>query len=276
MKDLLFYQEIFFGKTKRKLTKLTLEASSLSFNNNMFNSTSTFSVENGIKEAKVIEAETAFDCINVVMSHLRHYLNFIQLGHPDTHLYILRDGELGKYAIDEIFYTSDCITSEIEDKVEYAEKNGYREDWQDILLPEKPNQYVLTIYSDFNQIQIYDSAWEDDSLEWSDSDLENFVCTSTHALGLGVIHNDDHIINLILHDTAPELEINAWDHVVDAPFDVATGSLDIADKMIEIPTGQYTVRWLIKKINNTQGQYHIDMWKGDIGKVKVHKRLLLS
>ena len=152
----LFVQEVFFGKSKRNLSKLTLQAAGIDITPNGVSSTIRFSVENGITHDTPVYAETQFDCLNIVMGNFRNWLEFIQDGHPGTNFYIERLGELEKSSINMIFFTEDCVSEEIEDKIEFAEKHGYKDGWLNDAIPEASSQYVLDIYSDFNQIHIFD------------------------------------------------------------------------------------------------------------------------
>lgn len=132
----------------------------------------------------------------------------------------------------------------------------------------------LEISSDFNQIQIWDEDCESlEPPEWNDDAVNNFACFDDKALFLGVIENDDHNILLTVHDEKPGVDFDAWDHVVEAPFHTPTGNIEIAEELIELPPGQYVVRWSIKALGDDRGLYQLDMWSGENSDVTVLKKM---
>jgi len=135
--------------------------------------------------------------------------------------------------------------------------------------------YKLELYSDFNQILLSDEEWEGDDgpTNWTDKNINEFACKGTYIVGLGVIENDDHIITLTLHDNPPFADVDLWDHIVDIPFKAPSGEIYIGDEGIEIPKGEYVVRWSIKKLNEDSAEYKLDMWSGHLNDITVHKQL---
>lgn len=274
--QLLIDQEVFYGKSKRKLTKLTLQATQLEHKDNSWTSTVIFSIHipDGIVERNEITADSAFDCLNIIMADLRNWLEFILGGSPGDSFFISRHGDLEKGSINDVFYTQDCISTEIEDKLEFAELKGYHDDWRDEIVPEASNNYTLEIFSDFGQIQIYDrkvDASEFEPIEWNDKSVGEFAAFSEGALDFGVIENDDIRLKVDIHESEPTVNSKSFAHIVDAPFTSISGVVEIADEPIVLTAGDYVARWSIKKTKKGVN-YKLDFWPGKIESVIVKKQ----
>lgn len=133
--------------------------------------------------------------------------------------------------------------------------------------------FKLDICSDFNQILFSDEEWEgeDGPTDWTDDDVAKFICVGTYAIGLGVVENDDHIILVNLHEQAPPLNEEEWSHIVEAPFEAASGNIDVEGEEIEIPSGKYILRWSFHKVDDENIKYQIDLWNGQLDTVNVIK-----
>ena len=133
----------------------------------------------------------------------------------------------------------------------------------------------LEVFSDFGQIQVFDGDFDpcesDAELDWDDDAISKFGCYCPQVVALGVIENDDHKIPLSIHDTAPEAEIEKWDHIVEFPFECLSGSVDIAEESIALPKGKYALRWSVKKVGES-GEYRIEFIKSDLADINVIKQ----
>lgn len=274
--QLLIDQEVFYGKSKSELTKLTLQATQLEYKDNSWASTVIFSIHltGGIVERNEISANSVFDCLNIIMGNFRGWLEFILGGSPGDSFFISRYGELEKGSINDLFYTHDCITSEIEDKLEFAESKGYHDDWRDEIVPDASGDYTLEIFSDFGQFQIYDrnvDATEFEPLEWDDKSVGEFATFSNGVLGFGVIENEDIRLKVNIHESEPPVNLKSFAHIMDAPFTSISGVVEIADKPIVLPAGDYVARWFIRKAKKGNN-YKLDFWPGKINSVIVKKQ----
>ena len=118
---------------------------------------------------------------------------------------------------------------------------------------------VMDLVSDFGQIQIYDDEeFDGDELDWTAESMAEFASFGDQCAGLQVIENDDHKIPVSVMAAAPEADLSAWDHIVEVPFECLSSKITIADEEFDLPAGNYTVRWSIKKTGEFSGNYQLD------------------
>ncbi len=118
---------------------------------------------------------------------------------------------------------------------------------------------MMELVSDFGQIQIYDDEeFDGDELDWTEESLVEFAVFGDQCVGLQVIENDDHKIPVSVLATAPEADLSSWDHIVEVPFECLSSKITIADEELNLPAGNYTVRWSIKKTGEFRGNYQLD------------------
>jgi len=192
---------------------------------------------------------------------------------PGINVFVQIDGEYHESDLEVILGVNDCITPSIQDKIDFADNNGYKEGWD----TESPNELslgeacLLHVQSDFGQIQIYDDEFSDnDSLEWDELSLSNFATFSKGAVSLRVMENDDHAIRITLHSKKPSDDPSKYLHIVDVPFSTS-GSFDIEGSPITLEKGKYALRWYVSKMNGIWS-YQLSIWKSSIKKITVVKQ----
>lgn len=79
-----------------------------------------------ITEDKILEGNSAFDCIVLGMSFLRQALRSYVIANPKIKFFEEADDELEEITIEDIFWTHDCITDEMEEMMGWAVDNGYK------------------------------------------------------------------------------------------------------------------------------------------------------
>lgn len=125
MKDIAFSALIKCGKSRRKVEEISLEIRDIECRSdkNWFYHVICTGL---INEDKVLEGNSAFDCVVLGMAFLRQALRRLEDGQPKLKFYEDVDGDLEELTIADIFWTHDCVTDEMEEMMEWAKNNGYK------------------------------------------------------------------------------------------------------------------------------------------------------
>ena len=273
----LFETAIFVGTSEHELVRVALKANEVRPSEEDFFPWCidlVFSLEGEEDHERTVYGPTPYHCIIFALSHWRSWVREILLESERSQVYLFVDGEYRQTPPDMAFATNDCITWDVEDKVAFAEANGYREDWDSVELiePETSKTCKLALASDFGQIQLFDENF--DALEtpdWNAREYRDFACFVKGALFLRVMENDDHEIDFELLESEPPLRLDEFVHVVDAPFSTS-GLFEIAEQPVKIPRGRYSVRWSVSEAKSGQWKYQIAMWPVPMKAVSVRKR----
>jgi hypothetical protein len=98
-------------------------------------------------------------------------------------------------------------------------------------------------------------------------------------------------LQLEVHDEAPPADLETWDHIVEFPLDLPSGSLTLEPsggseaQSIEVPSGRYVARWSAKHLDaavawdygdveadNPPDEYLLQLWPAqappDLGELK--------
>lgn len=279
--QMLFETYMYIGPSEQELKKISLKAGKLRVSNDkneaLFGEHCCdliFSFEGEEDEYRTISAPSKFYCITNLLGHCREWLRGILEGEKQASLYIEVEGEYRELPLDLIFATNDCITWEMEDKIEFAEAKGYREDWQSVeaIEPSIAREYTLELMSDFGQIQIIDESFDDmEPPDWDEKALKDFACYAEGALFLRVMENDNHQVKFKICESEPVDDIEQFLHIVDAPF-ITKGLFEVADQPIKAAPGKYVMRWYVKQLKDANWEYQLKMWPKNTRKVSVHKR----
>lgn len=125
MKELEFSASIHCGNSRRKTEEIHLQLKDIycQGNNDWFYHV----VCTGpINEDKVLEGNSAFDCMVLAMAFLRQSLRNFKSQNPKIKFFEDAEGELEEITIEDIFWTHDCVTDEMEEMVQWAIDNGYK------------------------------------------------------------------------------------------------------------------------------------------------------
>lgn len=273
----LFETEMFYGPNDQALEKITFRAGEVRESNEDFMPYCidlVFSLESEGDHERAVYGPTPYHCIMFALGHYREWVRGVLSESEGSQPYLLVEGEYRQTPLDLVFGTNDCITWEIEDKIEFAEAHGYREGWDSIetIEPVMSKRHKLEVASDFGQIQFFDDEFEAlETPEWNENEYRNFACFVKGALFLRVMENDDHTINLELLESEPAQNLDDFVHVVDAPFSTK-GVFEIAEQPVKVRRGSYTVRWCVSRHKGGQWRYQILMWPGSTRKVTVIKQ----
>lgn len=278
---MLFETCIYIGKDPKRLKKIHLTAGDLRVssdeNEAIFGKHCCdliFSIEGEGDKTRIISASSKFHCITNMLGHCREWVRGVVEDNDQADLYIEVEGELVELPLDMIFSTNDCMTWEMEDKMAFADANGYREDWQvmDTIEPSVACEYKIALVSDFGLIQIFDELFEDDDVpDWDERAHKDFASCVKGAVSLRVMENDDHEVRFELLGSEPVEDFERFLHVVDVPF-LTTGLFEVADQPIRIKSGKYTLRWYVKQGKDGSWEHEMKMWPGKLRKVSVLKQ----
>lgn len=125
MEELEFTTLIKCGNSRRKVEDLLLQIKDIKFqeeNNWIYRVVCI----GPITEDKILEGNSAFDCIVLGMSFLRQALRSYVIANPKIKFFEEADDELEEITIEDIFWTHDCITDEMEEMMGWAVDNGYK------------------------------------------------------------------------------------------------------------------------------------------------------
>lgn len=123
----------------------------------------------------------------------------------------------------------------------------------------------LTFSYDYGQVYLYDAAraWRDDN---TDVYLEALADAESRGLSVGAA---DGLVDLLMvrqdnfqaplqlevDDDAPPADLDAWDHVVEFPLDLPSGSLSLEpaggsiERSTAVPSGRYVARWSARNLD---------------------------
>jgi hypothetical protein len=111
--------------------------------------------------------------------------------------------------------------------------------------------FELSLFADYFQFYIQDEAATSDlSRKWNNEAIARMLAIAPGKIGIGTARNMDVPVTLEIRDQEPSNDVQAWDYVVEATLDVASGRIVVAgcsdyfpDAMrITVPPGSYRVR----------------------------------
>lgn len=113
------------GKTRRKLEELTLSSSfKRDTEKNLY--VITFSVNGAFHFERSVEEIELFDAIKIGYAGLRQALRHFKKENPSVKFFEDIEGELLEQTVEDIFWTHDCITDEMQSMIDWAKEKGYQ------------------------------------------------------------------------------------------------------------------------------------------------------
>ena len=89
--------------------------------------------------------------------------------------------------------------------------------------------FELVLFADYFQFYIQDEAAKGDlSQAWNEEATDRLLALAPGTVGIGTVRNMDVPVTVDILTHAPEDDFSAWDHVVEAGLDVASGRIVIA------------------------------------------------
>lgn len=125
MKELEFNTSIKCGNSRRKVEDIYLSFGDIKCRGENNDWTYRVFCSGKISEDKELEGNSAFDCVTLGMAFLRQSLRALQRENPKIKFYEEYDGDLEEIKFEDVFWTHDCITDEMEEMIEWAKDNGF-------------------------------------------------------------------------------------------------------------------------------------------------------
>lgn len=146
----------------------------------------------------------------------------------------------------------------------------------------------LSLFADYFQFYIQDEpAAGDLSKAWTQEATDRMLAVAPGTIGIGTVRNMDVPVSVQILGHEPADDFSAWDHVVEAGLDIASGLIVIAgctdyfpDAMrIEIAPGTYRVRVSYGALdtlseNGLEGNdhYRLQLWPGPSTAIRILKQ----
>jgi hypothetical protein len=128
MKELEFSTTIKCGNSRRKVEDINLSLGDIKCRDEKNDWTYNVLCSGKISIEKELEGNSAFDCLTLGLAFLRQSLRSLVTENPKIKFFEEVDGDLEEITIEDIFWTHDCVTNEMEDMIEWAKENGYSPD----------------------------------------------------------------------------------------------------------------------------------------------------
>lgn len=126
MEKLEFNTSFMCGKSRRKVEDVYLSFGDIKPLGEEARWTCKVFCSGRISVDKELDGNSAFDCVTLGMAFLRQSLRALQSENPGIKFYEECDGELEEITVEDIFWTHDCITDEVEEMVAWAKDNGFK------------------------------------------------------------------------------------------------------------------------------------------------------
>lgn len=147
-------------------------------------------------------------------------------------------------------------------------------------------QFDLVVFADYHQFYIWDGGIAPYAPEdYADEDIERMVKVASNVVVIMPIRNMNVSVQLRLHNAEPDVDLAAWDHVVDCSLDLPTGRLQVhectgsARLDTSVEPGTYRVRAMYSGLDTLSADglegddiYVIELWPGEERAVQTIKR----
>lgn len=136
----------------------------------------------------------------------------------------------------------------------------------------------LSLFADYFQFYIQDeSAAGDLSQSWNQEAIDRLLAIAPGTIGIGTVRNMEVPVTIEIHSREPDDDSSAWDHVVEAALNVASGRIVIAGctdyfpdaARLEVPSGSYRVRVSYGNLDTLsedrmsgEDRYRVQLWLG--------------
>lgn len=138
----------------------------------------------------------------------------------------------------------------------------------------------FTIFADYFQFVIMDESSEDDfSLLWTDEALKRMLAVGTHAICPGTLRNVDVPVEVRVCDREPEIDLDKFDHAVEASIALTSGTLVVMRctgylpdaPRLKLQPGNYRILYLASGIESIKNEwdpaddlYVVYLWPGEL------------
>lgn len=95
--------------------------------------------------------------------------------------------------------------------------------------PKRPRmKHSYTIFADYHQFYLWDKKVEPDApTDYTDEDVQKRIKAAPNVVVIQPERNMDVPVEVEIFESAPPLELAAWDHVAEASLELPSGLLEI-------------------------------------------------
>lgn len=152
-------------------------------------------------------------------------------------------------------------------------------------------RYELELFADYFQFYLQDEAADGDlSDSWTDEAVGRMLALAPGTIGVGTLRNVDVQAVIELYKTEPQLESDAWDHVVEAGLDILSGKIVVAGcadyfpeaVRIEVNPAHYRARLCISGLESIRSEwedaddcYLVQLWPSMNGEILLLKQYVM-
>jgi len=138
--------------------------------------------------------------------------------------------------------------------------------------------HTFRLFADYFQFYLQDEAAEGDLSEcWTEEAVNRLLAVAPGAVGIGTVRNMEVPVSLEIRAVEPELDLDAWQHVVECSLEVTSSQLVIAGctdyfpdaARVQIEPGSYRVRACFAELDSLSedglegnDRYHLQLWPG--------------
>lgn len=144
----------------------------------------------------------------------------------------------------------------------------------------------LEVFADYHQFYVWDGGKDPQAPEdWSDEDVANRAKVAEHVFVVCPVRNMTVPVRVSFLNAEPALELECYDHVVQASVAVPTGQLQVCEctggevLAWKVEPGTYRVLALFSGLDTLspdglegQDRYHVMLWPGAAVPLKVLKQ----
>ena len=146
----------------------------------------------------------------------------------------------------------------------------------------------LDLFADYFQFYIQDEQSDGiDGDSWTDIACNARLALEANAFAVSTARNMEVPVKIVVSNTAPDLDLSLWDHVVEFSIGVPSGRLVVAGctdyfpdaERLSLDSGCYEARVLSANLDKLSDDglvgddhYRVELWKGNATPLKVRKR----
>jgi hypothetical protein len=147
-------------------------------------------------------------------------------------------------------------------------------------------KHSYTIFADYHQFYLWDKKVEPDApTNYTDEDVQKRIKAAPNVVVIQPERNMDVPVEVEVFESAPPLELVAWDHVAEASLELPSGVLEIHEctggsiDEIQLAPGTYRVRACYGKLSELSkyglegnDHYRLELWPAPFASVEVLKQ----
>lgn len=149
-------------------------------------------------------------------------------------------------------------------------------------------QHHFQVFADYHQFYVQDDdpSFGDLSKAWSEEAVARLLAVAPHVVGVGTVRNTHVPVTVEIHDTRPQLDLEAWDRVNLVSLAIDTGRLVVAGctgyfpdaARIDVTAGTYEVLVCYAGLRSVSADgltgndtYHLYLYPGKDQEIQVLK-----